>query len=970
MAKRFFCTLLAIILLLTVLPSICVNAAAEFTGPIKQVSLGEYHSAAITADGSLWTWGYNTYGQLGDSTTTNRSTPVKVLDNVVAVSLGTSHSAAVKTDGSLWTWGSNGFGQLGDGTTLNHSRPEKVLDNVATVSLGDFHSAAIKTDGSLWTWGCNDDGELGDGKRILGRSTPVKILDNVSAVFLGGNHSAAIKTDGSLWTWGSNWFGQLGDGTIRTRTTPVKILDNVATVSLDYQNSAAVKTDGSLWTWGKNSNGQSGDGTTKERHTPVKILDNVASVSLGESYIAAIKTDGSLWTWGSNWVGQLGDGTTTSRSTPVNILDSVVAVSLGYGHSAAIKTDGSLWTWGKNSSGQLGDGTTTDRYMPVQIAEGGKANQGKGSVLDETILRAKELTNNYEFNFYRAWAGPVSVMAHNLDPTPSKTWYVLENYSEVLLNSLKSILNSSYSISEFTMAEFYEFLLLKMLDSREFQFAPLNNLLTPVNTITGEPIDTSLLEDLAEKGFDAGSKIKSKDLSDIQEICEAVVGSDDFIDVGWWDSFDFVGKTIDAFVEEFILRYQLSTISEAQATAILHLCSITADPALNRAARNVANSIQKAREEGIGYAIKGGIINSLESMATWFVDKTIDIMCEANPALNVWMNTATVTMATMDTLFLTDDISTDVICLLAMANIDDAIRQAINKAEKEFSKSETLENANALIALAELFQKEMIVGCDVTDSFFKHSERSKLNWNGILDGLSMVAEKKVDVPAVMRFLFGDPASSNAHIRQTVREIKQGIENANFYSTDDVMPVIQTVHSTTPSSWAIAEVNKAISYGILPEKMRNNYQTNITRLEFCLLLEHMIEKKTGKSIEALIEENGTQIQLPFDDAKYISVNHIAALGIIKGIGNNRFNPLGEITRQEAATMLYRTAKVLGYNTTSTRYSESGITEWAREGIDFVTTYGIMNGTGKGFSPLGKYTKEQSILTMVRFFEKVK
>ena len=345
---------------------------------VATVSLGGGHSAGLKTDGSLWTWGRNDDGQLGDGTTEDRSTPVKVLDGVAAVSLGTYHSAALKTDGSLWTWGYNEYGQLGDGTTEDRSTPVKVLEGVAAVSLGWYHSAALKTDGSLWSWGYNDDGQLGDGTTEK-RSTPVKVLEGVAAVSLGDGHSAALKTDGSLWTWGNNSSGQLGDGTTENRSTSVKVLDGVAEVSLGSYHSAALKTDGSLWTWGENEFGQLGDGTTSNSSVPICIVDAespevlagpIKQISMGGAHSAALKTDGSLWTWGGNGFGQLGDGTTTNRSAPVKVLDGVAAVSLGEQHSAALKTDGSLWTWGYNGSGQLGDGTTENRSTPVKVLEG------------------------------------------------------------------------------------------------------------------------------------------------------------------------------------------------------------------------------------------------------------------------------------------------------------------------------------------------------------------------------------------------------------------------------------------------------------------------------------------------------------------------------------------------------------------------------------------------------------------------
>ena len=369
MKKQALCFALALCLLLALLPG-TARAAEEFTGPILQVSLGETHSAAIKTDGSLWTWGWNYFGQLGDGTTIDRSSSVKIMDNVAAVSLGSRHSAALKTDGSLWTWGLNKDGELGDGTNTDRNTPVKVMDNVTVVCLGWYQSAAITADGALWIWGNNTLHQLGDGTN-MDRNTPMKIMDNVVAVSLGFFHSAAIKTDGSLWTWGHNGHGQLGHDITTGYSAPTKIMDNVTDVCLGEFHSAAIKTDGSLWTWGLNDYGQLGDGTTTDRSTPVKIMDNVVAVSLGGDHNAAIVSDDSLWVWGNNDANKLGDGTTKDRSTPVKIMDNVTAVSLGGKHSAVIKTDGSLWTWGDNKYGQLGDGTTTSRSTPVQIAAGG-----------------------------------------------------------------------------------------------------------------------------------------------------------------------------------------------------------------------------------------------------------------------------------------------------------------------------------------------------------------------------------------------------------------------------------------------------------------------------------------------------------------------------------------------------------------------------------------------------------------------
>jgi len=246
--------------------------------------------AAIQTDGSLWMWGKNVHSELGnngegdkfyafeeiDEVEVYQTTPIKVLDNVASVSLGANHTAAIRTDGSLWMWGSNFYGQLGNGSTTDAGAPVRVLDGVAAVDLGWSRTAALKTDGSLWTWGWNRYGQLGNGS-TEDSAVPVRILDGVSAIGGYQDQAAALKTDGSLWTWGWNYYGQLGSGSTDNSTVPVKVLDQVSAVSGNQGSMLALKTDGSLWSWGWNYYGQLGNGSTEDSTVPVPISINASA---------------------------------------------------------------------------------------------------------------------------------------------------------------------------------------------------------------------------------------------------------------------------------------------------------------------------------------------------------------------------------------------------------------------------------------------------------------------------------------------------------------------------------------------------------------------------------------------------------------------------------------------------------------------------------------------------------------------
>jgi len=366
-------------------------------GDLENYFVSEYWLIDQWVGDTLWNWGRNTQGQIGDNTATNRSTPVTTLAggaNWKQVSGGSNgnHTVAIKTDGTLWNWGNNFSGGLGVNSPSNRSTPVTTFaggSNWKQVASGGGHTVAIKTDGTLWTWGSNSSGQLGtNGPTGLGvaKSTPVTTFaggTNWKQVACGGFHTAAIKTDGSLWTWGDNYYGQLGDNTTTNRCTPVTTFaggTNWKQLAGGREHTAAIKTDGTLWTWGRNAYGGLGDNTTTNRSTPVTTFaggTNWKQVSSGQEFTAAIKTDGTLWTWGLTSAGQLGinrSGFGTAITTPVTTFAGGTnwkQVSCGSGYIAAIKTDGTLWTWGSNFAGQLGDNTTTQRQTPVTTFAGG-----------------------------------------------------------------------------------------------------------------------------------------------------------------------------------------------------------------------------------------------------------------------------------------------------------------------------------------------------------------------------------------------------------------------------------------------------------------------------------------------------------------------------------------------------------------------------------------------------------------------
>ncbi|UVI29095.1 RCC1 domain-containing protein [Paenibacillus spongiae] len=344
------------------------------------------HSLALGSDGIVWAWGDNYWGELGDGTTTNHTTPipVKSLDGVHNIAARECKSLALLNDGTVWGWGIQlPFGSDQDsapGPTPRqvNDKSGHAFDSVVAISAGAKHNLALKSDGTVWAWGGNEYGQLGDGTvsdQYSYEFSPVQAqgLDSVVAVAAGMVHSLALKSDGTVWAWG-------GESSI-----PVQVqgLDSVVAIAAGATHSVALKSDGTVWTWGDNNYGQLGDGTTTARTTPVQLasLANVVGVAAGSYYSMALKNDGTVWTWGDNYWGQLGDGSTTQRPTPAQVedLDSVTSIAAGDNHSLVLKSDGSAWGWGDNGSGQLSDESTTKHLIPIKIQ--GLGNRGPESIL-------------------------------------------------------------------------------------------------------------------------------------------------------------------------------------------------------------------------------------------------------------------------------------------------------------------------------------------------------------------------------------------------------------------------------------------------------------------------------------------------------------------------------------------------------------------------------------------------------------
>ncbi len=386
-------------------------------GTPVQVSAGNGHACIVKSDGTVWCWGANYYGQLGDSTDETRHTPIQVvgvggigfLTDIVAVNAGWQHTCGLKNDGTVYCWGDNADGELGNNDYTDSYVPVQVLgvggtgflNDIKAIGAGYNDSCALTNSGLMYCWGDNADGQLGDNS-TTGSPVPVQVvgaggagfLNDISKIELGLGHACAVKNDGTAYCWGDS-YTPLGDGTSNSSQVPVQVvgvggvgfLSNIADITTDDGFSCALTNDGYVYCWGDNGDGQLGDGNGgtygDESLTPVQVLgvggvgllSNIQHISNGTMHACALDSGGNVYCWG--WKEETGtnDGSWDPQTTPiqthgledVGFLSDIFTFAAGDYFTVAIDTAGTVYSWGENYEGDLGDWTEVDRYVPVKV---------------------------------------------------------------------------------------------------------------------------------------------------------------------------------------------------------------------------------------------------------------------------------------------------------------------------------------------------------------------------------------------------------------------------------------------------------------------------------------------------------------------------------------------------------------------------------------------------------------------------
>ena len=337
-----------------------------------------------------YAWGRNNETQIGDGTTTSRSSPVTVVGGITSwtqVSTYFAHALGLTSSGIAYAWGQNSSGELGDGTATNRLSPVTVVGGITDwtqIIAGYYWSLGLTSSGIAYGWGTNASGQLGDNTTYT-RSSPGTVvggITNWSQLSAGKVYALGLRSSGVLYAWGYGNQGQLGDNTAATKSSPVTVVGGITTwtqLAAGGNHSLGRTSAGAAYAWGAGYQGQLGDNTNQSKSSPVVVVGGITNWTQlssarkvsGGGHSLGLTSSGVAYGWGPNADGQIGNNTASGRSSPVTVVGGITnwsQLACGGEHSLGRTSSGVAYGWGSNSSGQLGDGFGVAKSSPVLVA--------------------------------------------------------------------------------------------------------------------------------------------------------------------------------------------------------------------------------------------------------------------------------------------------------------------------------------------------------------------------------------------------------------------------------------------------------------------------------------------------------------------------------------------------------------------------------------------------------------------------
>jgi len=964
------------------------------------VSAGNGYTVALRNDGTVWTWGRNTDRQLGDGTTTQRATPAQVdgLNNIIAISAGNGHTVALRNDGTVWAWGHNRHGQLGSSLTSPHGTPNQIygLTDVVAISVGGMSTSALRSDGTVWTWGSNSYGGLGrlSTENHRNQRTPGQVdgLNDVISISPG----AALRSDGTVWTWGVNAHGQLGDGTTTNRVTPAQVngLTDITVISAGADHTAVLRSDGTVWAWGDNSDGQLGDGTTANRHTPVQVIgpEDIGFLNLG------VDTPPQTPTPPADFTPTVNTFTLNNTRGYIRELITITGIITATNTTPGLMESRSEWS-------VYPRGAVTFRDMSVQRLDEGRY------ALTKTIIPQQ----TGSFTITATVHGVTATAEIVITEPPMPPFHVKTYIADILADHPMyrgAALGVDNSNAYFRLLNFYRdpsnVSAARILTTQLQSSTGFTNSVTAWEALTFSPSQAmdaaggwsqrqyynmilfNLLgvmdfESRANELYDANAKMLAGAMNEQFSTLNDWWGSDIATTLGGFSDvelalftqemgnlFDGLGVALDVIS---IANNAVMTVEQLANNAAAYAAVATVGEDIKAVLREMQqvtnNSVLRSAISDM-YRVTDGALEQvlrnadLTAVTQFAVGESIDVLWGlvfSMSGLSLLLAGQNAGRAISNFAFSTDALIEQYYILQAVVQVEDVMVATVNRLHTRYLNNRTVANAGAFLSAV-----DMMIGTYVLGSTYAY-DFARIHDSALVHRFSDAGGPILNLITGNRQSTAQFRASANSLRSTAEIFRLNNLHLEAYRAHLAIdyPEIYVLlfgipHPESASTWAHEGIANAILHGLVPYDLMYNYTANITRGEFAALAVALYETVAGRQITG---------RMQFNDTNDINVQKLGYLQVASGVEEGIFAPERTLSREQAAVFLARLAHVIGQPlppAAPTFADNADIFPWAFGSVGQVQAAGIMGDVGNNrFAPQDDYTREQSIITMLRLFD---